>query len=174
MAVIDEAMRALVGRWSEPVPACDAVEPGGVRRFAQAILDDDPDYDPDGPGAARYGGPVAPPLYPNHLLRRPYGSPDLVQAHAGDPDFDGVVPGPGLPPLPGLQALPVLNAGASYEFLRLARQGERVLVRQRYADLHEKPGARGTLVFVVIESELCTCGGEVLLRATRTLIRRAP
>jgi hypothetical protein len=185
MSLIPEPLHALVGVWSETLTACDAVEAGAVRLFAQAIMDDDPSYAAgaaEGPDASdgsaasldgRAGGPIAPPLYPNHMLRRPYGTPDLLQQRAGDDDFDGVVPGPGLPPLTGLTHLPVLNAGAKYEFYRHARHGETVTVRQRYAELREKASAKGPLIFVVIESEWHTGAGELLLRARRTLLRRA-
>jgi len=154
--------------------ACDPVEQGAVRRFAQAIMDDDPAWSPDAGTANRYGGPVAPPLFPNHMLRRPFGTPDLVQARAHDDDFDGVVPPPGLPPIAPIAHLPVLNGGSEFEFFRYARLGERVTLRQRYADIYQKPSATGSMIFVVIESEIGTLDGELLLRARRTLLRRAP
>lgn len=176
-SVITDRMRALIGVWSEPVAACDAVEAGAVRRFAQAIMDDDPAYFPDThPQAradARAGGAIAPPLFPNHMLRRAPGTPDLLRERATDPDFDGVVPGPGLPPIDELAHLPVLNGGSEFEFLRHARHGEWVTVRQRYADIHEKSTSRGdTLIVVVLEAEIATREGEPLLRARRTLLRR--
>jgi hypothetical protein len=170
---VPEEVRALVGPWSEPQLACDAVEAGAVRRFAQAIMDDDPAYGPDG-CHPRAGGPIAPPLFPNHMLRRPFGTADVLQERAHDPDFDGVVPAAGLPPLPGLQQLPVLNGGSEFEFYRHARHGERVQFRQRYADIDARESSRGTLFVVVIEGELRTEGGELLLRSRRTLLRRAP
>lgn len=170
MSRVTAEVRSLVGAWSEPVAASDAVEPGAVRRFAQAIMDDDPSYAPD--ARTPWGGPITPPLFPNHMLRRAFGTPDVLHEQAADPDFDGVVPPPGLPPIPQLADLPVLNGGSEFEFFRHARHGERVTVRQRYADIHEKPGAKGTLVVVVIEAEMHTEGGELLLRSRRTLLRR--
>jgi len=171
--IVDDEARRLIGVWSEPVPACDPVEQGAVRRFAQAIMDDDPSYAAGGPAQARFGGPVAPPLFPNYMLRRPLGTPDLLQERAHDAGFDGVVPAPGLPPIAALAHLPVLNAGSEFEFYRWALHGEAVSVRQRYADIYEKPSAKGMAVYVVIESEIHTADGELLLRARRTLLRRA-
>jgi hypothetical protein len=170
--LLTEDITSLTGHWSEPMQVCDPVEQGAVRRFAQAIMDDDPDYGPDAPVDGRYGGPIAPPLFPNHMLRRPFGTPDLVQDRAQAPDFDGVVPQPGLPPIQALAHLPVLNGGSEFEFFRHARHGESVSLRQRYADIYEKHNGKGTIVFVVIESEISTTGGELLLRARRTLMRR--
>lgn len=170
MPWVDDEVRALVGVWTEEVDCCDPVEAGAVRRFAQAIMDEDPAY---AEGAqTRFGGPVAPLLFPNHMLRRPLGTPDLVQVRAHDPDFDGVAPPPGLPPLRSLANLPVVNGGSEFEFLRYARHGERVRLRQRYAEIRETSTRKGPLVMVVIEGEVRTDGGEVLLRARRTLLRR--
>lgn len=172
VAIIDDQIRALIGVWSETVLACDPVEQGAVRRFAQAIMDDDPDYMQGGPAQSRHGGPVAPPLFPNHRVRRHFGAPDLLQERAHDPDFDGVVPAPGLPAIAKLAHLPVLNAGSEFEFYRWARHGETVGVRQCYADIREKSSAKGAFVLIVIESEISTSAGELLLRARRTLMRR--
>ena len=173
MGLITEEARALIGVWTEPELACDAVEPGAVRRFAQAIMDDDEAFRPDAPMDSRYGGPIAPPLFPNHMLRRPPGTPDLVQERAGDKDFDGVVAATGLPHIASLAHLPVLNGGSEFEFFRHARHGEWVTVRQRYADIQEKATSKGPLVIVVIEGEMATREGELLLRSRRTLLRRA-
>jgi hypothetical protein len=171
--MISDEIKACIGTWSDLELACDPVEQGAVRRFVQAIMDDDPDYGADAATNGRYGGPIAPPLFPNHMLRPPFGAPDLVQANAGNADFDGVVPAPGLPPIVPLLHLPVLNGGSEFEFFRHARVGETVTVRQRYADIHEKATAKGVLIVVVIESEICTRAGELLLRSRRTLLRRA-
>jgi hypothetical protein len=172
LTLVPQQALALVGAWTEAELACDPVEQGAVRRFAQAIMDDDPAY---APGAeTRYGGAIAPPLFPNHMLRRPFGMPDALDERTRqDPDFDGVLPAAGLPPLPGLQHLAVLNGGSEFEFYRYARHGEWVTFRQRYADIHEKASSKGPLVVVVIEGEIRTREGELLLRSRRTLLRRA-
>jgi hypothetical protein len=79
LTLITPEARALIGMWSAVEPACDPVEQGAVRRFAQAIMDDDPAFRPDADAASRFGGPIAPLLFPNHMLRRPFGTPDVVQ-----------------------------------------------------------------------------------------------
>lgn len=175
MSRIPPEALALVGAWTEPEQACDAVEAGAVRRFAHAIMDDDPAYAPDARSDTRYGGPIAPPLFPNHMLRRPFGTPDVLDERTrADADFDGVLPAAGLPPLPGLQHLPVLNGGSEFEFHRYARHGEQVTFRQRYADIAEKASSQGALAVCVIEGEIRTVAGELLLRTRRTLLRRLP
>lgn len=170
VGLITEETRAQVGVWTEPVTCCDSVEPGAVRRFAQAIMDDDPDY---ASGAVtRFGGPVAPLLFPNHMLRRPLGTPDLIGQRAQDPHFDGVVPQEGLPALASLEHLATVNGGSGFEFFRHALHGETVTFRQRYAQVEEKATRKGPMVVVVIEGEVRTVGGDLLLKARRTLLRR--
>lgn len=171
--ILTDEIRGYIGHTSETVTACDAVEPGAVRRYAQAIMaDHDSDYGPDAQ-AARYGGPVAPPIYPAFMFRRPYGTPDALTERADDPDFDGLVSaaGDGLPELP-LPGRALLNGGSEIEFLRYARHNERVMQRSRYADMYERQSKSGPMLFIITETEYATIEGEVLLRVRKTTIRR--
>ncbi len=172
MTILTDEIRSYIGLQSEWVTACDTVEPGAVRRYAQAILaDDDPSYAAAAhPG--RYGGPVAPPIYPAFMFRRPLGTPDVLSERAEDPDFDGLVSSAsdGLPELP-LPGRALLNGGSEIEFLRYARHGEAVTQRSRYADIYERQSKTGPMLFVVVETDYAA-GDEVLLRVRKTLIRR--
>jgi hypothetical protein len=173
MTILTDEIRSYIGRQSESVTATDSVEPGAVRRYAQAILaDHDPDYAPDAT-PQRYGGPVAPPIYPAFMFRRPYGTPDVLTERAEDPDFDGLVSAAsdGLPELP-LPGRALLNGGSEIEFLRYARQGEHVVQRSRYADIYERESKNGAMLFVVVETEYRTGDDELLLRNRKTIIRR--
>jgi hypothetical protein len=153
--------------------AGDPVEQGAVRRFAQAIMDDDPDYGPQGGASMPWGGPIAPPLYANHAIRRTFGSPDVVQQRAHDPHFDGTgVQVGGLPAIEPLKSFSVLNGGAEFELYRYPRHGEQIQVTQRYADITEKLTSKGSMILVTVEAEFRTGDDELLLRARRTLIRR--
>jgi hypothetical protein len=173
VTILTDEIRGYIGVQSDYVTACDAVEPGAVRRYAQAILaDDDPFYAPDAP-ALPYRGPVAPPIYPAFMFRRPLGTPDVLTERAGDPDFDGLVSSAsdGLPELP-LPGRALLNGGSEIEFLRYARHGEQVTQRSRYADIYERQSKNGAMLFVVVETEYTTASGEMLLRVRKTIIRR--
>ena len=171
--MLTDEIRSYIGRQSGTVTACDAVEPGAVRRYAQAIMaDGDTDY---GPTATpqRYGGPVAPPIYPAFMFRRPLGTPDVLSERAEDPDFDGLVSAAsdGLPELP-LPGRALLNGGSEIEFIRYARHGEQVTQQSRYADIYERVSKNGPMLFVVVETEYRTGAGDLLLRARKTIIRR--
>ena len=174
MSTVAEACRKYIGIESETETACDAVERGAVRRYAQAIMDEDPIFSEPCAHNARYGGPVAPPLYPTHLMRRPFGAPDPIQDNARNPDFDGLSLGTtsGLPEIEPLKGYALLNGGSDIELYRYARHGETVTVKSRYADITQKETSKGPMIFVVLESEYRSGAGELLLRARRTHIRR--
>jgi hypothetical protein len=173
MTILTPEILAYVGVSAATEFACDPVEQGAVRRFAQAIMDEDPDYGPDASSATPWGGPIAPPLFPNHAIRRAFGTPDIVQDRAHDPHFDGARgQASALPPIEPLKSFAVLNGGAEFELLRYARHGERVQMTQRYAEITEKTSSKGSMILVTIEAEIRTADDELLLRARRTLIRR--
>src|SRR5512140_3112594 len=114
MSTLAEACRKYIGVESEPELACDPVERGAVRRYAQAIMDEDPIFALPCANNARYGGPVAPPLYPTHLMRRPFGAPDPIQDNARNPEFDGLslTATSGLPEIEPLKGYALLNGGS--------------------------------------------------------------
>lgn len=172
MTILTDEIRGFIGRQGAVQQAVDAVEPGAVRRYAQAIMaDTDGDYAPEA-SLSRTGGPVAPPLYPAFMFRRPLGTPDVLSDRAADPDFDGLVSSAsdGLPELP-LPGRALLNGGSEIELLRYARHGERVTQRSRYADIYERESKNGPMLFVIVETEYAV-GAEILLRVRKTIIRR--
>ena len=174
MALLTEALKKYIGLQSETETACDPVERGAVRRYAQAIMDEDPIFSETCANNARFGGPVAPPLYPTHMFRRAFGAPDPLQLRARDPEFDGLgaSSAQGLPELEPIKHLALLNGGSEIEFFRYARHGENVRLRSRYADIVEKETSKGPMLFVTIETEYRNGEGELLMSARRTLIRR--
>jgi hypothetical protein len=150
--VLTAAQTGLVGRSGRLQVAPEPVELGSVRRFAQAIMDPDPIYhDPDVAGP-RFGGVVAPPLYPLHAIRPAPGDPDPLDPALADPDFDGVgelLPSYGLPAL-HLPLKRLLNGGNEVRVRSLARVGETIIAISSYEQIYEKRGRGGPLVFVVV------------------------
>src|SRR5512141_2859776 len=120
MPLLTEALKKYIGLHSATEVACDPVERGAVRRYAQAIMDEDPIFSEHCANNARYGGPVAPPLFPTHLMRRPFGAPDPIQDNARNPDFDGLSlsASSGLPEIEPLKGYALLNGGSEIEFFR--------------------------------------------------------
>ena len=147
-----------------------------LRRFVQAIMDDDPAYFDTGAAKAGVTGAVAaPPLYPVHAFRRTAGTPDPLDSVAADPNADGTAGNDGvsfgLPPIPSPYKR-LLNGGNEIEFHRCLRLGERAVARARYADVRERRGKSGPMLLVVIETEFSTELGELLLVNRQTLIWR--
>jgi acyl dehydratase len=172
MSILPEAAKQYIGLASERETGCDPVERGAVRRYAQAIMDENPVYSDPGAAGARFEGAVAPPIFPMHMSRRPFGAPDPLQEHARNPDFDGLGTPRGLPEIEPLKGLSLLNGGSEIEFYRYARHGETVTQQSRYASITEKETSKGPIILVVIESEYRTGDGELLIKARRTHIRR--
>jgi acyl dehydratase len=171
---ITDEVKALIGLESEWVEAPDPVERSEIRRHVQAVMDDDPLYwDEREAKATRYGGVVAPPLFPLHVLRPAADAPDALARAATDPDFDGSVRGmmKGLKPLP-IPLPRVLNGGNQVEIYQLAKPGERIKVRSKYIDIYQKDGRSGTLVFLITETLYKNERDELLLKAIQTRIIR--
>lgn len=173
MGLMTPEISGLIGAESSTETACDVVERGAVRRYVQAYMDEDPIFYSDEAGQS-YGAPVAPPLFPMNMFRRPFGTPDPFAERANDQHFDGIVgsTAQGLPPLPLPKDIRLLNAGTEVEVYRYARHGERVTAKSRYASITEKQSSKGPMLIVVIESEYRAGNGDLLLRARKTQIRR--
>ena len=172
-SLLTDEVRSYVGVTSEATFACDPVEAGAVRRFAQAIMDEDPAYLAENNEAnARFGGPIAPPLFANHMARRALCTPDPIQDNAQNADFDGMVPTVNLPVIKPLAHLATLNGGSEFEFLRWVRHGEAVSLKLSYDSITEKESSKGPMLLVVRLYELRAGNGDLLMRARMTTIRR--
>jgi hypothetical protein len=147
-----------------------------LRRFVQAIMDTDPLYIDEAYAAkSRFGGMVAPPLFPVHAFRPPLGGPDPLDVLRTDPDADGSGGNDGM--YFGLAPIEspfrrLLNGGNEIEFFRCLEVGERCVANARYADVRLKQGKGGALLLVVVETTFSTESGERLLVNRQTLIWR--
>ena len=168
-------IKTLIGMEGEPQTCWEPVERSEVRRFAQAVMDDDPVFWDDAyVSNTRYREVVAPPLFPLFVQRRLPGSADPLATTYSNPDFDGFegLMVTGLPPvdLPNLPRL--LNGGNEVEFYQLANLGDRITARSKYLDIYEKTGRSGTMVFIVIETRYTNQRDDLLMISRVTLIRR--
>lgn len=173
MSLLTDAVRAYIGVSSEREVAYDRVEAGAIRRYLQAIMDDDPIFlseKSDRPD----GAAIAPALFPTSMFRRPPGTVDPLSARADDPTFDGLVVAAGerLPEIVELRDLALLNGGAEFEFYRYAREGESVSQLSRYADITERETSKGPMIFITVETDYFGSNDDLLLRARKTTIRR--
>lgn len=172
---ITDEVKALIGFESEWEVACDVVERGQIRRHAQGIMDKDPSYYDDKYAAGtKFGGVVAPPLFPMHAVTRVGPNlPDPFEGAANDPDFDGVPRSlmKTWVPLP-IPLKRILNGGNQVELYQNAKPGERVKARSKYTDIYQKDGKSGPMVFWFIEITYTNESEELLMKATMTRIMR--
>jgi hypothetical protein len=89
-----------------------------------------------------------------------------------DPDWDGIeLVEDGLPPI-NVPLPRLLNGGVAAEVFALARVGDRLSARSRYAEVSERAGSSGPMVLVVVETDYRNQDDVLLLRARATMIAR--
>jgi hydroxyacyl-ACP dehydratase HTD2-like protein with hotdog domain len=172
-SVLSEEMQGLIGVTGPRLTAPAPLSLDTLRRFAQAAMETDPiHHDAEVARARGYDGIVAPPLYPLHAFPRTLGTPDPLDALRGNPDWDGIeLVQDGLPSL-RLPLERLLNGGVDAEIFALARIGDTLTSQSRYADIAERRGRSGPMVFVVVRTDYATTAGDALLRVHTTMIAR--
>jgi acyl dehydratase len=183
---ITDEIRAAIGAESEMSELSEPISASEVRRFVQAIMDPDRIYyHEEYAAASKYGGLVTPPLFLGFVNRRPLGSPDPLDGLKTNPELDGLGAGGGtaasgggderrageLPPI-RLPLPRLLNGGVSAEFYQLARPGDRIKSKRRLADVRERAGSDGMMVFIVTETIYYNQDDEKLAVISNTTIRR--
>ena len=126
-SVITDEMRAAIGVDSKPITY--DVEKGAIVKFAQAIGDANPLYnDEEAARRTRYGGLIAPPTFMRSLISNPA------------PAFKSPYPAN-------------LDGGSQWEYFYPVRPGDRITVSTRLANLFERPGRLGNMLFSVRETK---------------------
>lgn len=164
------------GMEGERQVAAMPLERDALRRFVQAIMDQDPVYyDEEYAAQSKFEGLTAPPLYPVHAFRLPADTPDPLDVVSRDPNADGTAGIMGVAfGLPSIE-MPyrrLLNGGNEIEFFRSLRVGERAVAKPRYVDVTLKEGKSGHMLLVTIETRFTTESDEPLLINRQTLIWR--
>jgi acyl dehydratase len=149
-SVITDEMRAAIGVESEPSIYEIQAEP--IRRWAEAIGDPNPLYrDEEYARSKGYRGVVAPPGFVAQ-----YAFP--VKAGSGgrrsfrSPFARG------------------LNGGNEYEFFKPVQAGDTITATSKLAELRERPGRLGTMLFIISETTYRNQDGEVVAKARGTSI----
>jgi len=65
-----------------------------------------------------------------------------------------------------------LNGGNRFEYFEPVRAGDRITATGRVADVYEKHGSSGDLLFIVFETEYVNQNGRTVARLRGTVIRR--
>lgn len=131
-----DKLKSLVGYERE---FCDGqpIEEGMIRRFAEAIGDDNPIYrDKNFAEQTPSGGIVAPPTFVSEWNHHEVLTIDEHGIYLGDTRLPGRL----------------LRAGNEYEFLHPLRQGDIITTKSKVSDVYEKKGMSGTMTFIACES----------------------
>jgi hypothetical protein len=65
-----------------------------------------------------------------------------------------------------------LNGGNRFEYLEPAKVGDRITATGRVADVYEKTGSSGSLLFIIFETDYVNQHGRTVARLRGTAIRR--
>lgn len=144
---ITQAMRDAIGVTSGP--CTHEVEKGDVICYARATGETDPLFlDEVAARRTRYGGIVAPPTY--LIVMRPMLAGRLKLASPYPKSLDG---------------------GTRWRYLEPIRPGDRITATARLAELYERDGRLGTMLFQVIEIEYSNQHGQRVVAQRDTHIR---
>ncbi len=140
----DEVRQRALGLQSGP--ATLEVEKGAVARFAEAVGDPSPLFNDEAAARkTRLGGLVAPPTFLRSLrLERPT---------VPDAPFEKL-----------------LDGGSDWEYFEPVRVGDHITGVVRIADLWERSGRLGTMLFTVLEFTYTNQLGELVATQRNTLI----
>jgi hypothetical protein len=165
-SLLNDEILAFIGLKSPIVNAPDSVEEGAVRRYAQAIMDDDAIF-------SAQSGRRAPALFPMHMFRRPFGSPDPLAEVQKNPDYDGAIGSSirGLPDLP-FKGKTRLNGGAEIEVFRYADHGDHIKMQSEYIEIKERVSKTGPMLIVIVETRYFTHPEDVILSVRSTALYR--
>src|SRR3989442_15737322 len=124
------------------------VERGVIRRFAEAVGDQNPLFNDEKLARkTRFGGMIAPPTFCRSL-----GAP-ILEVKLNMPQFRG------------------LDGGSDWEYLEPIRPGDRITVQSKLADLRESAGRLGPMVFITTETSYTNQFGQVCALQRSTAIR---
>lgn len=123
------------------------VEKGAIRRFAEAIGDENHKYHDEEYAKSKYGALVAPPTF----------IVTLTMGLGGDVKWEFGRVG--------------LHGGEEYEYFKPIKAGDTLTCKTKVTDIYEKKGRKGPMAFMIIESEVTNQDGELVAKMKRTRIR---
>ena len=123
------------------------IEEGMIKRFAEAIGDNNPLYcDKKFAQASPFGGIVAPPTFVFEWNHHEALWVDEKGAYIAD------------------MTLPerLIRGGNDMEFIQPLRPGDVITTRSKIGDVYEKQGSSGTMIFIICQSTYINQRGELL------------
>lgn len=139
-------------------PHVREVERGAIRRYADAVGNDNPLYfDEEYASESRYGTIIAPPGFFGWSMQ-------------SVPSSEGII---------GLMTAMInagyyriLDGGMSYEFFLPVREGDIMIASPKVKDVTAKEGKSGTMMVCDFETTYFNQNGDLVAKAYQTLIGR--
>jgi len=139
-------------------PHVRQVEKGAIRRYADAVGDDNPLYsDEEHARKSRYGGIIAPPGFFGH----PVGSVPTLESVMG---LMAAVVNAGF--------YRILDGGMAFEFLGPVRPGDILIASPKVADIAEKEGKRGKMIICSFETTYINQNNDLVAKSFQKVICR--
>jgi acyl dehydratase len=166
VSLVTPEIRSWIGRESEPFTG-EPILARDIKRYAIAIGDENPIYH-DAEAATSAGHRTVPaPLGYVYWAAHPWTqtlSTDQLQP-------DGL-PASADPLRLPLEVQRVVRGGDEYEFFARLYAGDRVTLRRRVADVYEREGKNGPMVFVIEECTYTNDRSELVAKQKITRIYR--
>ncbi len=134
------------------------VEKGAIRRYADAIKDENPLYrDEEYASKTRYGGIIAPPGFFGWGI-------GAIPGAQGMGAVMGALASAGFPR--------ILDGGMAYEFFKPVRAGDVLVASPMVKEITEKESRSGTMIVFVTETTYLNQHGDIVAKAYHTVIAR--
>ena len=144
------------------MPVLREVEKGAVRRYAEAVGNDNPLYHHEEyVAASSYGRIIASPGFfgwPVKPVRATTGHPDIVL------ELQEALARAGLPR--------ILDGGIAYDFYLPVRAGDILVSSVTIQDIAEKSGKSGRMVVCKFETSYLNQNGDLVAKSLQTFIAR--
>ncbi len=156
--MIPEELKQYIGK--QYAPHVREVEKGAIRRYAEAIDDDNPIYcDEEYATKSSYGTIIAPPGFFGWAKKRADVAPKAI-IEVWEATMKA-----------GYGRL--LDGGISYEFNLPVREGDTLVASMKVKDIYEREGKSGTkMIFPVFETTYINQNGDIVAKACHTMISR--
>ena len=155
-SIITDEIRAMIGSGAEPVIM--EVERGAIKRYADAVGDDNPLFhDVEDAKAAGYEDIICPPGF--------FGWAIKGKATIGGLSMVGAV-------LVKAGLFRILDGGVDQEFYIPIRAGDVLTAYAKIADVRERAGKTGSMLFTTVETTYWNQNGDKVAVSRATIIAR--
>jgi len=158
--MIPEEVRSAVGKVG--LPMIREVEKGAVRRYAEAVGNDNPLHrDETYAAASRYAAITAPPGFfgwPLKPVKATTGHPDIVL------ELQEALARAGFPR--------ILDGGITYDFYLPVRAGDILIASVMIQDVSEKEGKSGRMMVCQFETSYLNKNADLVAKSRQTFIAR--